>query len=286
MKTKAACEATGLTRKTLLFYEEKGLFSPHKTRSNGRDYRDYTQEDIMRLKNIATLRRAWFTIDEIKRMEDTPEDIACIFAAYHAWLRSQKRELNKLLAVADMMELSGVTSMEQLIAGMEAAAANLPLPEMDIHPHFRYLDSLEELPRNVVPQTNFEEDGGSSLAARIILGKPYQMDAFLWSKGMEAAKLERRERIVATSAEHDGRFLRFAKELFMILAVVAGWKLLCECISPPLLREPRWPWVLIGIAAGGIRGLLEVITWKRQQQGWQRELSQRPWPEDIPRNAE
>lgn len=42
MKLKEVCESTGLTRKTIRLYEEKGLLVPHKEYRNGREYREYT----------------------------------------------------------------------------------------------------------------------------------------------------------------------------------------------------------------------------------------------------
>lgn len=281
MKTKAACEATGLTRKTLLFYEEKGLFSPHKTRSNGRDYRDYTQEDIVRLKNIATLRRAWFTIDEIKRMKEAPEDIEGIFSDYHAWLKAQKKELNQLLAVADAIELTGVGSMEELIARMEDATESLPLPEIDVNPHFRYLDAIEERPRNVIPQTNFEEDGDCSQAAFLVLGKQYRLEDYYWEKSVKETKRELQEGTVVPQTDHDSKIMRVVKKVFMAIAIVAGMKLLYHFMTAPLLRRPGWPWAILCIGAGSICGLLELISWKRQQKKWQKDAERHPWPEDI-----
>ena len=56
MKLKEVCESTGLSRKTIRLYEEKGLLVPQMERRNGRDYREYTQADVDALREIATLR--------------------------------------------------------------------------------------------------------------------------------------------------------------------------------------------------------------------------------------
>lgn len=62
MKIKEATLATGLTERAIRLYEEHGLISPSVTVKNGRDFRDYTEENITRLKTIAALRRALFTL--------------------------------------------------------------------------------------------------------------------------------------------------------------------------------------------------------------------------------
>lgn len=46
MKMKEVMDQTGLTRKTVLFYEDQGLLMPQKTRMNGREYREYTNAHI------------------------------------------------------------------------------------------------------------------------------------------------------------------------------------------------------------------------------------------------
>lgn len=144
MKLKEVCTETGLSRKTIRLYEEKGLLVPQKEYRNGREYREYTMDDIHKLKIIALLRRAWFTMDEIKQMQDTPEAIQEIFPQYVEWLRNQKRELDELIAVAETVAVHEVTDVEDLTEHMAEAALKLPLPQWDIHPRFKYLDEIEE----------------------------------------------------------------------------------------------------------------------------------------------
>ena len=144
MKLKEVCESTGLSRKTVRLYEEKGLLVPQKERKNGRDYREYTQEDVELLREIATLRRAWFTMDEIARMQQDPEAIEEIFLQYLQWLRKQKSQLQRLLDAAEQVNPRKIGSMAQLSQAM-GAASEMPLPQWDISPHFRYLDQLEEV---------------------------------------------------------------------------------------------------------------------------------------------
>ena len=144
MKLKEVCTETGLTRKTIRLYEEKGLLVPTKEYRNGREYREYTVADIHRLKIIAMLRRAWFTMEEIKRMLEDPDAIQDIFPQYVEWLKQQKQELDGLLAVASAIELEAIDNIDTLTAQMSQAASNLPLPRWDVNPRFKYLDEIEE----------------------------------------------------------------------------------------------------------------------------------------------
>ncbi len=149
MKLKEVCEKTGLSRKTIRLYEEKGLLVPQKELRNGREYREYTQEDVEKLRVIALLRRAWFTMDEIKQMQDDPDSIQDIFPQYCKWLEKQKQDLDELIAVARNIEITRVEDITQLTEEMSSAAQKLPLPNWDISPKFRYLDEIEEEVRNM-----------------------------------------------------------------------------------------------------------------------------------------
>lgn len=57
MKIKEVSEKTGLTKKTIRYYEAEGLLNPEKQWQNGREYRNYSEQDIFQLEKIAALRR-------------------------------------------------------------------------------------------------------------------------------------------------------------------------------------------------------------------------------------
>ena len=52
MTIKEICEASGLTKKAVAYYEEKGLICPD-VRENG--YREYRKEDVQTLREVACL---------------------------------------------------------------------------------------------------------------------------------------------------------------------------------------------------------------------------------------
>lgn len=54
---------TGLTRKAIEYYEEKGLINPQKT-ENG--YRDYSENDLEVLIQISLLRKLGISVTEIE----------------------------------------------------------------------------------------------------------------------------------------------------------------------------------------------------------------------------
>ena len=92
MKIKEVCERTGLTRRAVRFYEEKGLISPEIREEN--EYRDYTETDVRRLQLVARLRGYRFSVEEIRRLLERPQETQAVFAALG---EADSRELVRLL---------------------------------------------------------------------------------------------------------------------------------------------------------------------------------------------
>ncbi|MGZ7445051.1 MerR family transcriptional regulator [Paenibacillus sp. TH7-28] len=58
-----ACKRSNLTKKAVEYYEAKGLISP-EILENG--YRDYSEADILTLKEISVLRKCGISVTDIK----------------------------------------------------------------------------------------------------------------------------------------------------------------------------------------------------------------------------
>ena len=157
MTRKEVCTATGLSIKTLRLYEEKGLIAPERQYRNGREYRVYTPELVAQLQQIATLRRALFTMDEIKTMQQDPATIPGIFEDYRQWLAAQETQFRALRQAAGQLNVQSLHSVDSLLSGMEQAASQMPLPQMDIKPDFKHIDAMEEPPRHVVQQNDLDD---------------------------------------------------------------------------------------------------------------------------------
>ena len=65
MKIKQVCALSGLTARAVRFYCERGLIHPTSYELNGRNYYEYSQEDVRTLRRVGTLRRAEFSLEEI-----------------------------------------------------------------------------------------------------------------------------------------------------------------------------------------------------------------------------
>ena len=73
MKMKEVTERTGLTERTVRYYMEKELIAPHGQWRNGREYTEFDETDIARLKAVATLRELGFSVEAIRSMQAEPD---------------------------------------------------------------------------------------------------------------------------------------------------------------------------------------------------------------------
>lgn len=78
MRIKDVEKMTGLSQRSIRFYEEKGLLEVRRDEDNR--YRLYNEEDVERLKLIRVLRYFDFSIDEIKELVTDSDDSALINA--------------------------------------------------------------------------------------------------------------------------------------------------------------------------------------------------------------
>lgn len=74
MKIKEVSERTSLTERAIRLYIENGLIAPSVNESySGRRNVDFSSEDVEKLKSISVLRKAEFSINEIKLLQSEPE---------------------------------------------------------------------------------------------------------------------------------------------------------------------------------------------------------------------
>ncbi len=139
MKTKELATKTGIKERTIRFYEEQGLLCPRMERKNGRNFREYTQDDALRLTAIVTLRKARFTLEEIRDMlegRSTPDEI---YPNYLKRLQQEASTAKILEQAASGISIQGLDPYE-LARRLETSTRSLTLPEVDVSPHFGRFD--------------------------------------------------------------------------------------------------------------------------------------------------
>lgn len=113
---------TGLTPRTLRYYDAVGLLCPRRGTEN--DYRLYGPEEVDRLQQILLYREMGLPLEEIKRLLDVPGfDREAALREHLQRLRERRREVDALIRTVQstLSEIEGGTTMtdEKKFEGMK-----------------------------------------------------------------------------------------------------------------------------------------------------------------------
>ncbi|WP_367398148.1 methyltransferase domain-containing protein [Paenibacillus sp. MSJ-34] len=106
MNINEAAKQLNITARAIRFYEQKGLVSPHKHPDN--QYRQFTEQDIERLRTIAALREIGVGLEGIKSIllqmeQGNQTELQYYLETQRNAMFSQWIELRQLIAAADTM---------------------------------------------------------------------------------------------------------------------------------------------------------------------------------------
>jgi DNA-binding transcriptional MerR regulator len=93
---------TGVSAKTIRYYEEIALLPPPNRKPNG--YRDYSESDIERLKLVSGARRLDFSLAEIKEILDLRDRDIAPCGVLLELLDRKANEINQRIAVLKEMQ--------------------------------------------------------------------------------------------------------------------------------------------------------------------------------------
>ena len=141
MKIKEVSQLTGLPESTIRFYEDEGLISPEKEYINGRYYRNYSESDVHLLQTIGILRKARFSMEEIRSMRSEPESIQTICTQCQLRLQEEAEALREISSVLSALNAASIDSMFSLADALSEKAKNVELPARDIQVSFARFDA-------------------------------------------------------------------------------------------------------------------------------------------------
>jgi DNA-binding transcriptional MerR regulator len=115
---------TGLTKRTLRYYEEVGLLPP-TGRTEG-NYRRYTQDDIQRLERIKNLRNLLgFSLADIRELLSAEDERDQMRVAYRQETEAEAK-IERLTQIDEIIRHQ-LQLIEEKIAGLEEMRASLLL---------------------------------------------------------------------------------------------------------------------------------------------------------------
>ena len=115
-------QRTGLSVRTLHWYDEIGLLTPSYHSESG--HRLYTPQDVVRLQRIVSLRQLGFALEEVRAcLDDADFSPAALIEMHLARLReqidAQQRLCGRLEAIAASMRTAETVSVEDLLQSIE-----------------------------------------------------------------------------------------------------------------------------------------------------------------------
>lgn len=100
MKINQVAKLTGITVRTLHYYDEIGLLKPHKITDSG--YRLYDSADLELLQQILFFKELDFSLDDIKKIITSPQyDRESALKNHKALLIKKKNRIENLISLVD-----------------------------------------------------------------------------------------------------------------------------------------------------------------------------------------
>jgi len=100
-------KVTGITSRNIRFYEKQGLLTT--TRSERNFYREFSDEDVRRLKEIKLLRRFGVGLADIKKVQDGSLTLSGCMDMYLRYFTEQKKDLEKTIELCTDIQKKGST---------------------------------------------------------------------------------------------------------------------------------------------------------------------------------
>ncbi|MBE6563967.1 MAG: MerR family transcriptional regulator [Ruminococcaceae bacterium] len=132
MRMKEVCEKTGLTDRAVRLYIDSGLLSPASESSyTGRRSLDFAEKDLTALDAIATLRKADFSIADIRSMQESPERIPSILRAQMEKMEREAEAKKRILQDLERIPHECVPDYLAVASELRRSASVHTLPKED-----------------------------------------------------------------------------------------------------------------------------------------------------------
>lgn len=132
MRMRQVCEQTGLTDRAVRLYVESGLLQPLEEQGySGRRNLHFSDADVEILKAVSTLRKADFSIADIREMQRFPARIPAILEMQKKKLAGEINDKMRILHTLEKYDESAVSNYFCLAERLDASASSNILPKED-----------------------------------------------------------------------------------------------------------------------------------------------------------
>ncbi len=135
LKIKEAIEKTGLTDRAIRLYIDEGLVLPNIEESySGRKSIEFSAEDVLRLNNIALLRKAGFSIPEIKSIAENKESAKKTVEDFIEHTEKSIRHDSEVIEKLKNIEPDKEITIETICESLSETVRENEVPQEDMKP--------------------------------------------------------------------------------------------------------------------------------------------------------
>lgn len=133
MKIKEVLEQTGLTDRAVRLYIANALVTPENQKSyTGRNSYEFSESDVEELRRIALLRKADFSIEQIKLLQQGGPEAGEMLSRFLTEKREQTERNQKILAALE--QTPEEPTMDTICQRLQEGFREEPLPKEDLRP--------------------------------------------------------------------------------------------------------------------------------------------------------
>lgn len=133
MKIKEVIEKTGLTDRAIRLYIDEGLTAPSIEESySGRKKIEFSESDVERLKNVAILRKAGFSVSDIKSIADDSENAKEIVENLIKQTEENIENETEIVKRLKSISFDGKVTMNAICESLSATVEEKEVPQEDI----------------------------------------------------------------------------------------------------------------------------------------------------------
>jgi len=150
VRMKEVCERTGLTDRAVRLYIDNGLLSPLEENSyTGRKSIQFSEKDVEILDAIATLRKADFSIADIRDMQLSPDRVHTILDAHKQKIAGDIENKQRILHMLEKIE-STDSSLQyiEIAEQLRQSASRNYVPKEDSNMHIK---DFQQIIRHRIP---------------------------------------------------------------------------------------------------------------------------------------
>lgn len=137
MNIKEAESLTGISRRNIRFYEQKGMLHPARNQDN--DYREYSAQDIERLKLIRALRMVDMPLEDIQKVLRGETSLEKAAVAQEKQLREKAQEVQTAIRFCRTL------SQVQVGADMDDLLRQMERPENITHLFSQWVEDYKQM---------------------------------------------------------------------------------------------------------------------------------------------